>query len=190
MLSFLYMQHWVHSVVNNVSKKGGTVKEDVPSGHEALKRWLLVICWCCIKWLGPATEWISWSLPLRFKELAEQRASPLVLHTTVGLCTVCAKRANSVCAPRGVLTEQTRETCWTKSRGRGEDGKHPLRPVYQTWAVLNQFKTLFSTWQTLHIFLISTDLPKLQYMSHNLSNLLSISLIDRLLIDELICVHS
>lgn len=32
-------------------------KEDVPSGHEALKRWLLVICWCCIKWLGPATEW-------------------------------------------------------------------------------------------------------------------------------------
>lgn len=32
---------------------------DVPSGREAVvKRWLFVICWCCIKkWLGPATEW-------------------------------------------------------------------------------------------------------------------------------------
>lgn len=49
MLSSLYMQHRVLSVVNCEQKKVVTVKEDVPSGHEALKRWLLVICWCCIK---------------------------------------------------------------------------------------------------------------------------------------------
>lgn len=32
----------------------------------------------------------------RFSKLVEQRAFSLVLHTTVGLCTVCAKRADSV----------------------------------------------------------------------------------------------
>lgn len=49
------MWHRILSVVNKVSRK--VVKTgEAPSGHEALKRCLLVICWCCLKWLGPATE--------------------------------------------------------------------------------------------------------------------------------------
>lgn len=121
---------------------------------------------------------------------AEQRAFPLVLHATVGLWTACAKRGNGASVRRCLTEQRTKETRWTESAGRREDGKHPLRPVYQTWAVLNQFKTLFSTWQTLHIFLISPDLSKLQHNSSNLSDLWSVFLIDRLWINELICVHS
>lgn len=39
--------------------KEGPVQEDVPGGREALKEVVVggFFCWCCIKWLGPATEW-------------------------------------------------------------------------------------------------------------------------------------
>ncbi len=117
----------------------------------------------------------NWSLCLGFNvEWAESISSGFAYNRGLVYC-MCQE--SWVYMLWGCLTEQrTRETCWTKSKGKREDKKHPLRPVYQTWAVLNQFKTLFSTWQTLHIFLVSTDLPKPQYNSHNLSNLWSISL--------------
>lgn len=159
------MQHWVLSVVNNVSVKLVQYRRCSQwtwSRKEVVVGDLLVlykVAWTCYRVENYEAQKL---IPLFSRFLSV--SSGFAYKSGLVDCRCSESWAY-------MFTEdvwQSRGQCWTRNTVKTdrEDGKHPLRPDNQTWAVLNQFKTLVSTWQALHISLVSIS-PNSKYKSHN-----------------------
>lgn len=130
---------------------------DIARGSEAFKRWLLAVCWCCKKvglnLLQSGKRFLIRSLLFRFQSY-QSRERPLWFCIRRRVCVLDLKSKLMSCGrvfDHG--TEQERHARWESTReNEREDGKHPLRPLYHTWAVRELFKTLLYSRQTLHIW--------------------------------------